>query len=209
MTYSDARTLLEAVEAQGHKVFYDGPYNLNIIGVRSPRRTPNAFDDAIHVICWDKWREGDGYTTSGLIHRRFKATTDPGTYWLEHPMRVDGTAILVPGQYRSTYTLDLHLGQYRALCQRTGKVRVYRDSNRDEVLDHDPGSTAEGYFGINIHRASTRAGGSARVDKWSGGCQVIADPADFAELLRLCDLQIAHHPSWTRFTYTLIDAASA
>lgn len=205
--YTDAEDLLRAVEAKGHRVFLSGVYNLNIIGVRTKGRVANAFDDELHVICWDKHRPDgvEGFTTAGLIHRCFRATTDPGTYWLTNPSRVAGTAILVPGQYRSTYKVDLHAGKYRALCQRAGAVKVYRDSNRDDVLDMDPSTIAEGYFGINIHRASTRQGGSTQVDRWSAGCQVIADPDDFAELMRLAGLQTQHHPTWTTFTYTLIE----
>ncbi len=197
MAYKDPTKLLLAVQAAGHKVFTRGSYNLNLIGVRSPSREANKFDDHIHVVYWDD--EGE------LKHHRWRATTDPGTYWLEHPMRVEGTAILCAGQYRGVYKLGMHRGKYEALVQTGGKVKVYRDDDRDEVLDHDPESTAEGYFGINIHRSSTRDGGSSRVDKWSAGCQVFADPDDFNDFINVIKLQMQHHPRWTRFTYTLIE----
>lgn len=196
MAFDDPTKLLLAVQAAGHKVFTRGSYNLNIIGVRSPSRTPNKFDDRLHVVYWD----GDGK----LAHNSWRITTDPGTYWLENPMNVAGTAILCPGQYRGVYKLGQHRG-YDALVQRGGKVKVYRDDNRDDVLDHDEDNAAEGYFGINIHRASTREGGSTRVNKWSAGCQVFADPSDFAVFLSTVKLQTKYHPTWTRFTYTLIE----
>jgi hypothetical protein len=195
--YDDPTRLLLAVQSAGHKVFTGTDYDMNIIGVRSPSRTANAFDDAIHLVYWDGKDQ--------VQHKRYRATTDPGTYWLDHPMRVEGTAILCAGQYRGVYKVDKHRGKYDALCQRGGRVRVYRDSNRDEVLDHDEDSAVEGYFGINIHRSSTRDGGSSQVDRWSAGCQVFADPDDFADFMATVQLQIKHHPRWTSFTYTLIE----
>ena len=51
------------------------------------------------------------------------ATTDPGLYYLEHPMNVDGTAILIPGQYIGSHKTGLHKGDH-ALIQ-CGKLRVW------------------------------------------------------------------------------------
>ena len=64
----------------------------------------------------------------------------------------------------------------------------------------------EGIYGINIHRATSRAGGkSTQVDKWSAGCQVIADNDDWHEFLDVC--QIAREHWGNSFTYTLIDSS--
>ena len=55
--------------------------------------------------------------------------------------------------------------------------KVYRDKNKDNVYDLNDDNVHEGIFGINIHRATAKKGGKSwRVDKWSAGCQVIADP---------------------------------
>jgi hypothetical protein len=43
------------------------------------------------------------------------------------------------------YKLDHHAGKYLALCQRNGPVKVYRDSNRDQVLNWT-GDTREGMY---------------------------------------------------------------
>jgi hypothetical protein len=137
------------------------------------------------------------------VSKYWPCTTDPGLYWLDNPSRIDGTAILVPGQYRGTYVLDKHRGKYEALCQRSGKVKVFRDSNKDNILDMDPNSVVEGFFGINIHRAGSKRK-STQVEKWSAGCQVIADPADFAELIVLARMQLEKR-GWGKFTYTLIE----
>ena len=116
---------------------------------------------------------------------------------------MSGTAILVPGQYRGAYRLDKHQGRYEALCQREGKVKVFRDSNKDKILDMDPDTIEEGFFGINIHRANARRE-SPEVQKWSAGCQVIADPSDYAELILLAHTQVDKR-GFKTFTYTLIE----
>ena len=82
------------------------------------------------------------------------------------------------------------------------KVKVYRDNNRNDVLDMNPDTIQDGYFGINIHRASA-VRETESVNKYSAGCQVIADPKDFDQFLSLCDLQI-EHLGVDRFSYTLL-----
>ncbi len=187
--------LLRAKEA-GHKVFVTGQYNMNIIGIRSKSRIANAFDDQMHVIYFDE--------NDNLCHHKWVITTDPGTYWLENPMKVEGTAILVAGQYRGVYKVGLHKG-YEALCQRGGTVKVWRDGDRNETLDMEVDSQVEGYFGINIHRATTRQEGSRNVEKWSAGCQVFQKPDDFANFMEIVKKQTEAHPTWTKFTYTLLE----
>ncbi len=186
--------LLAQVEKLGFKAFTKGAYNLNIIGIRSKQRVANEFDD---LMCCVYRESKDG----PFIAKYWPCTTDPGTYWLENPMRVDGTAIMAPGQYRGAYRLDLHAGKYEALCQREAPIKVFRDSNRDEILDMEPDSLAEGFFGCNIHKAGKH---STQVNKWSAGCQVLRE-GDFYELMALVYKQIEHHPTWTKFTYTLIE----
>ncbi|MCW4027963.1 MAG: hypothetical protein NWE76_10840 [Candidatus Bathyarchaeota archaeon] len=188
--------ILEKVRSLGFKVF-DGPeaYDLNIIGIRSSNPRANMFDD---LLCC-AYREERG---GPWVVRYWEATTDPGKYYLQNPLDSGGTAIIVEGQYRGAYGLGTHAGQYEALCQINGKIKVYRDANRDEVLDHDSESIQEGYFGCNIHKAGAN---SLNVDKWSAGCQVFAREEDFNELISLCKKQLQEHPSWTpAFTYTLI-----
>lgn len=183
--------LLDYVAALGHAVFERGQYNLNIIGIRSKAWEPDKFDDRICVVYKDD---------SGWVTRTWEATCDPGQYWLAHPMRPTGTAILVPGQYRGAYKIGKHRGKYDALTQRGGRVKVYRDNNKDEVLDHDPESVTEGYYGINIHKAGEV---STEVNRWSAGCQVFANERDFDEFMSLVRKSAA---IWGEFfTYTLVD----
>ena len=185
--------LLQYVAGLGYAVFESGLYNLNIIGVRTPDDNANTFNDRLYVVYRDEW---------GWLTRSWDITTDPGMYWRENPGNVDGTAILVPGQYRGAYKLGKHRGKYPALVQTGAAVRVWRDNNRDQILDQ--GKAHDGYFGINIHRASKR--GSETVDKWSAGCQVFGDPDDYE-----CFMDIVERATeiWgPRFTYTLVDGGA-
>ncbi|WP_444894914.1 hypothetical protein [Microbulbifer sp. SSSA005] len=183
--------LQTALYKKGFRFFDKGDFNLNLIGIRSADNRANTFNDYLAVA----WR------FDGVPHCLvFAATTDPGIYWRENPINVNGTAILVPGQYPGLWQLGLHQGKYRALVQRK-PVRVYRDSNRDQVLNQDA-PIDDGLFGINCHRASGTHT-SQRVDKWSAGCQVLADPFDFSLLMALCERAAE---SWgSTFTYTLIE----
>lgn len=178
---------------KGYKFFERGDYNLNIIGVRHWNDYTNKFDDAINLV----------YKEDGeWVYRTYIATTDPGENALVDPLNDKGAAILVPGQYKS-YRLDLHKGRYIALCQREGKVKVYRDNNKDKKYDLDESSIEEGYFGINIHRASTR-GDTKYINSWSHGCQVFGNIDEYYEFISICEK--ASDVWGNKFTYTLLEA---
>ena len=131
----------------------------------------------------------------------FPVTTDQGIYYRKHPINIDGTAIVIPGQYRGLWHLGKHRNKYDALVQ-VGDIKVWRDVDRDGKLDQ--GDVQEGLFGINAHRANaTRA--STQVDKWSAGCQVFQDPDHFDFFLALCRAQVDTHPTYTKFSYTLLN----
>lgn len=191
----NTKTILASIQAAGYVTFTsETPYDLNVWGVRSADTTVNTFNDYLGITYRDK---------NLVWHTEcWPATTDPGLYWLDNPGNVNGTAILVPGQYRSTYMIDKHNGSYYALCQRAGEVKVWRDNDRDGVLDYS-GPTYSGYFGINLHRASS-SGTSTQVNKWSAGCQVIANNDDFDRFMTLARRQAEYHPTWSKYTYTLL-----
>jgi len=190
------------VEAKGYKYFTDDNnknYDVNIIGIRNSEtkgRVTNAFDDIL-TIAYKKDGEWQ--------YHEFNCTTDPGTAYMNNPIvESKGTAILKPGQYRGSHKLRLHAGKYLALGQKK-EVTVYRDNDRDNNYDLDESKTDTGLFGINIHRATGRSGGkSTRVDKWSAGCQVIADNDDWHEFLDIC--QAAREIHGNSFSYTLIES---
>jgi peptidoglycan hydrolase-like protein with peptidoglycan-binding domain len=177
--------VLVHLQSLGHKIMCDGDFHLNLFGIRNPNAKSNSFDDIL----------GCAYTEKGLWKVHFwPGTCDPGTYHLENPGRVEGTAILVEGQY-SAWKIDLHGGKYEALCQRAAEVRVYRDADKDANLDMDPDSIMEGYFGINLHRSS-KSGESA-------GCQVHARLDGFNEMMALAHKQVDVLGEDV-FTYTLM-----
>ena len=193
----------ETVKDRGYVWFEDEDnkgYDVNIVGVRNSDtgdEVTNKFDDKLTI----------SYKVNGeWKFHSFDCTTDPGKYWVENIMRVEGVACLKEGQYRGAYKIDKHRGNYDALCQRGAAVTVYRDSNKDGCYDLDDDNTQTGYFGINIHRATAREGKtSTQVDKWSAGCQVIASNDDWNEFIFIC---YKARDIWGNgFTYTLIDSA--
>ena len=191
-----AEKMKVAMEGKGYAFFTRGDYNLNIIGVRNASGNASKFDDFINLFYKD---QGEWVWDS------YPATTEPGPSILRRPLksvRHKGTAILVPGQYRSVYQIGTHGGKrkYTALVQRGGEVDVYRDNNRDTEADTNvPIET--GMFGINIHRhwgADEReyTGGV------SAGCQVFQSSKDFYEFMETCNHSADRFNN--SFTYTLL-----
>ncbi len=179
-------------QKKGYTFFDKGQYNLNIFGIRTKNKKADLFDDCIGVCYLDKDNQ--------KVCHSFRATTDAGTYWLKNPQNKKGTALLVPNQYKSVYKLGLHRGQYRALVQ-SAPMKVYRDNNKDTILDFDACTIEEGVFGINIHRSNPLSY-SKNVYKWSAGCQVFQESNDYSLFIHLC--QTAKNKYNNSFTYTLL-----
>ena len=185
--------LIKKVLAKKNYLFFEnGNYNVNFIGIRTKGKTAGKYDDYMVAI----YKDNAGKWT--LNH--WNITTDAGTYWLKNPMRKNGTALLVPNQYRSCWRIGLHQGKYKALTQ-FKPVKVYRDNNKDLILDYNTATIEEGMFGINIHRSNPNRE-SLLNEKWSAGCQVFADPQDFSEFLIIADESARRYGD--KFTYTLI-----
>ena len=180
------------LNSQSYEV-YVKPYQLNIVGLRSKNTNANSFDDEIHVFY--RTEKGD------WNYHSYKATTDPGTFWLNNPSYTQGTAILAQGQYKDAYAIGLHRGKYEALRQ-VKPVTVIRDYNRDSLLDFNNGTQQTGVFGINIHRAESD-GTTKYIDKYSAGCQVFQNAGDFNQFMDLCERHKSLYGN--TFTYTLID----
>jgi hypothetical protein len=190
--------LLQRVQDAGHAVFDSGPFDLNIIGQRSTDMESNRFNDALSVVFRDvagDWQQ-----------RAWAITTDPGQYWRDNPGRRAGVALLQAGQMRGAFGFGKHKGKYPCLVQ-TKAVTVWRPGPSLQILPDTP--TQTGFFGIQIHKAGR---GSRQVDRWSAGCQVFANAADFDDaectvrddtFMGLCRHQYALHPTWN-FTYTLL-----
>ncbi|WP_010181381.1 hypothetical protein [Aquimarina agarilytica] len=184
---------LQILRSKGYKV-YTEPYRLNIVGYRSRFIGSNRFDDEIHVFYRNdnhKW-----------VYHMFKATTDPGQYWLDNPMHPQGTAFLKKGQYVDAYSIGLHRGIYHALIQ-TKPVVVIRNYERKGLFKwFESGTKDIGNFGINIHRAR-KQGTTQVIDDFSAGCLVFANADDFNGFLKLSE----HHRKkyGNKFTVTLVD----
>ena len=187
---NNIRKLITALKSKGY-VIYTKPYQLNIVGKRSKNTIPNKFDDKLFVF-WkndeNKW-EGNKYDI----------TTDPATYFLENPLSNLGSAILKEGQYVDSYGIGMHRNSYEAVVQKKPVV-VIRDYNRDAILDFNNGKEETGLFGINIHKAGKN---TQEIGKYSAGCQVFGDIADFEEFMNLARKHKQLYGN--NFTYTLID----
>lgn len=203
MQYS-LNNIRAVLDQKGYAFFDAGPYDMNIIGIRSNESKSNSFDDMLYLIYKDE---------SYQWHiRHYPITTDPGKPWLLNPLPgTGGTAILVPDQYRKAYKIGIHgrshaSGGYVALEQ-IKPMRYVRDRNRDSVIDFKLYEDTKNIFvaniKTNIHRASKWA-----VARWvevhSAGCQVFQNPAHFDQFLDLCKKQVKHGMGET-FTYTLLE----
>jgi len=187
-----ADDVIQVMARKNYKYFQSPKgYDLNLVGIRTSDDNSNSFNDWFTV----SYIEGEN-----LNYFAFPCTTDPGTYWRENPMNKLGTAILVPGQYRSMWQIGKHQGKYKALVQ-IAPVTVWRDNDKDDVLEQ--GTTDAGLHGINMHRANIKRT-STQVDKWSAGCQVISNPHHFDFIIALCTQASVQ---WgDKFSYTLLES---
>jgi len=194
MTRVDCKILIQAMNKLGHSVFENDTrnYNLNFIGVRSKDMTPGVFNDIMVAM----WKHRGSWNIL-----QFPCTTDPGVYYLEHPLNVIGTGILKPGQYKGMWTQGFHQGKYPAYTQ-NAPCTLYRDNDKDNEMDIVGVKEETGMFGINGHRAMENLK-TQRVGKFSAGCQVIQSPNDYEIWFNLG--QAAIFEGWSnKFTYTLI-----
>ena len=196
-------TYKDALKKKGYAFFESGKYNVNIIGTRASTREGDNYDDSISVIYKDRSNE--------WVVDTYQITTDPGVYYLANESKWYGklgVAVLVPNQYRGTYMIGPHGStKYEALIQRGQKVKIYRDNNKDEIVDIEPDDTHEGWFGINIHASSMNPykedKTSTKVGPWSAGCQVFKNSTDFQTFMKLIKTSAKYHGD--KFTYTLLD----
>lgn len=176
------RYTIEELKAEFVKHNYQW-FDFQFIGIRSKANTPNQFDDLFALV-------------NGTQIQWFTCTTNPGTYWLKNLLNPKGAALLVPNQYIDSWKIGMHQGKYEAFVQ-AKEISVYRDSDKD-IIAEETKVIDKGFFGINIHRANDKLI-SKIIDKWSAGCQVLNNPADFQKLLEAAKIS-----KKTSFTYTLL-----
>jgi len=188
----------EAMLSKNYRIFEtpDRDWNLNIVSIRNTDPSPKKFDDTLVV--FHKFLGEDHMTY-------YPVTTDPSEYYLKNPMRPEGTAILVPGQYRSAYQIGIHKGsnsrRHKALKQ-VKNVKVYRDKNLNNSMNFREDSIQEGLFGINIHKGPLNGNWDSMNGKYSAGCTVFADGRHFEEFMLKC--KFGHEEWGPFFTYTLL-----
>lgn len=189
-----ADQIMQAVKKKGY-TWYEQDYKLNIVGVRNSstqNQVTNRFDDVITVT----YKEG-----GEIKFYQWAITTDPGIYFVKNFMKgTDSTGRLVPSQYINTYNIGLHRDTYEALVQTGGKVKAFRDANKDNIYDEDV--IREGSFGMNIHRASP-SGVVSSIDNTSAGCQVFSSTQDFNNFMAIARYSRSKLNS-NSFTYTLL-----
>ena len=188
------KSLELALAIKGYPALKIGVGFHNIIGVRANTGVTDTFDDIISVSYRNSKDEGE--------IEKFSATTDPGKYYLTEFANPAGTGILVPGHYKQSHKVGMHKGEYRALVQ-YGPVKVYRDSNKNDVYDMDPKTIQTGMYGVNIHRSNPKFE-SQKVDKWSAACQVFSNPVQY---YRFINTLVATHVAVYSdiFDYTLLE----
>lgn len=180
----------------------EGAFNLNIFGVRSKERNSDKYDDFIGVMYFD-----ENYKK---VFKVWKATTDPGSFYLKNPLDKKGTLIMAPGQYCYAFKLGLHgrsgLYPYTALEQ-CGDIEYIRDNNKDTILNFEllknRKNIIKGNFKTNIHR-SQKGVINSLIGKYSAGCQVFQSSTDFDEFIELCKKHIKLG-NYHLFTYTLFE----
>jgi hypothetical protein len=131
------------------------------------------------------------------------ASTVAGSYYVYNPVStggITGTAILAEGQNIDAWqfvtkqdwsTLWLKTPYF----QQIKPVKIYRDTNKNSIIDEINMPTQIGLFGINLHTA----GLNYVVYNWSAGCQVNYKPC-WLELLAKYNFKNGDY-----FSYTLIN----
>lgn len=132
---------------------------------------PNKFNDRRIVIEID-----DGVP---VIIGNWDATTEPGTYYTDHPLNQKGAARIKFDQFKS-WRVGPHKNQPVALRQ-VLPLTVHRDRNRDGFRTND--SLHTGLFGINQHHGNDAS--RHDIGKWSAGCLVGRSKAEHKKFMEI------------------------
>lgn len=175
-------------EANSYKFYDQKPYDCNFFGIRNanPDQTADEFNDFLGVAYKDEF--------GNYCLKIAFGTTDPSRLALTNPSfpeaQKNGTAILCEGYYPSVYQYGTHgtgAWQHAALRQK-GTFRIYRDANRDNILDFDAPIT-EGIYGINRHAAHHNFD-VQNIGRYGEGCQVTQNYKAHLEQMAIAKRQI-------------------
>ena len=167
---------------------YTQHHAVNVFGIRSMSSRAGVYDDECMLIVGDP--------DDGVVVWRWCITTDPGPYFMTHPVHHKGCASLAHG-FQYMYTVGWHKAGkspgYRA-CNQLGNVLVYRDNDRDRVFEYDVESIMVGRFGINHHHGGEDSEPGDTFEGKSAGCQVWCKKTEFnGEYLPLVTESERHH----------------
>jgi len=134
----------------------------------------DLYDD--EIVCIHR----DSYDL-GLAFKSWRGVTQPGAGVRSRPYNgTDGAGTLAPGFYRRQLAFG-KWGNYDALIQQQTPYYVFRDPNRDEILDLVVETIGHGW-GFQTHR---RRGDRTHVKRSFGGCQGTLIEADFEAFINL------------------------
>lgn len=182
-TYEGLKQYLKSLNYQ----FDERIHAINLIGIRSSLNATNLWDDKLVVAYINNKREK-------IVKEFSNFTTDPGYYFLKTKLlNPKGCAVLCEGQHLRMFTIGKHNNKYEALVQYT-PVSVYRDSNKDNILDTN--LVDKGIFGINLHHGYN----SSIVFNNSAGCQVLKSPDDLSKVLALAKIHESVYKKGINYT---------
>ena len=124
-----AAAIVGAMRRKGYVVDTQ-PGEINIVYVEGLNEDGTINDDASDK--WNDLRVVIGFEgNKPVILGKWRATTEPGAYYTEHPVNPAGAARIEFGQYQA-WRVGMHRGDHEALVQR-GKVGLPRPQQ-----GHDP-----------------------------------------------------------------------
>ncbi len=156
--------VVAGMEAKGYRIDKK-PGEVNIVYIEGRDRFTGARNDGRPDL-WNDVRMVFSYKDGRPVDLgEWTSTTQPGFYFTRNPLNPGGAASIKPGQY-TAWKVDLHRGQYEALCQR-GELTLTRDFNKDYKREGDKEETGT-WEGINQHHGND----AATVGPHSAGCLV-------------------------------------
>lgn len=208
-------SILNAYKRKGYDMVYPKNqkttfYQLNIFGIRSTDNSSGKYSDVIGIIRSTSIQPTNSEINTPYYVRRyalgyvielFVGTTKPGIPNLLKPINPKGAAIVVPGFYPNVFVRGLHKGKYPALVQ-NGHFKVYRDNNKDSIIDYAGPIFDSSNDGINLHHGSITP--SLFIGLYSAGCQVVKDTAKFKSVF-MWNIEKSNEEMQRYFNYALFE----
>lgn len=163
---------IEVIYAKKGYKFFKGEFNINVGFIRMDDIFTNKYTDIAFIAYQEKGKD---------VLKVYRASTKAGRFYEQNPKNVagaTGVAVALEGQLKMLF-VDLIDGVYNFhksahLAQSIENISVYRDANKNGVIDRDSIIQTDGNeitFGINCHWAS-----GVTIENWSAGCLVVPVP---------------------------------